>query len=203
MVLDVGANVGQFGQELRLIGYEGLILSFEPDPASFRALQKVAAADGRWEALNLALGSAPGEAPFNIMARSDFNSFRAPSTASTTTFVELNQVVETIAVKVETLGALFPNLQAKHRFKRPYLKMDTQGFDLEVFTGARDILPQLVGLQSELSIKPIYTGSPDWRSVLAVFEAQKFELAALYPVDAWAQELVEFNCFLTRKTAAE
>ena len=42
-VLDVGANVGQFGDMLRTIGYMGTIVSFEPVDATFRTLAEHAA----------------------------------------------------------------------------------------------------------------------------------------------------------------
>lgn len=202
VVLDVGANVGQYAEELRLIGYRGFIVSFEPDPTCFAELARKAAGDPRWEAVNVALGSAPGEATFNIMANRHFNSFRAPSIASTDTFAGVNRVVAAIQVRVDTLGRVFEELKAKHKFERPYLKMDTQGFDLEVFIGARDILPDIVGMQSELSVKSIYEGSPDWRTAIGVYESQGFELAGLYSVDPWSNELVEFDCFLIRPERA-
>jgi FkbM family methyltransferase len=42
LVLDVGANVGQFGLSLRNRGYAGQIMSFEPVSDAFNELKKVA-----------------------------------------------------------------------------------------------------------------------------------------------------------------
>src|SRR5438874_6323008 len=78
-VIDVGANAGQFGHQLRAAGYKGLILSFEPDPAVFRELQRNAGGDAAWEAFSMALGAQRGELQLNIMSRSEFNSFRSPT----------------------------------------------------------------------------------------------------------------------------
>ena len=56
LVLDVGANVGQFAQSLRNRGYAGRIISFEPVKEAFSALENAARGDDLWTASNLALG---------------------------------------------------------------------------------------------------------------------------------------------------
>ena len=56
-VLDVGANEGQYGQQLRDIGYAGWIVSFEPVADVFQSLARVAAGDSRWLTFPLAVGS--------------------------------------------------------------------------------------------------------------------------------------------------
>ena len=39
-VIDVGANVGQFGLDVRRHGFEGLIVSYEPVQETFRSLSQ-------------------------------------------------------------------------------------------------------------------------------------------------------------------
>src|ERR1700678_3413224 len=65
-VLDVGANVGDYGVELREWGYKGRILSFEPASAAFKALSRRASADALWSVFNYALGGEEGLAEINI-----------------------------------------------------------------------------------------------------------------------------------------
>ena len=61
-VLDVGANVGQFGRRLRALGYNGDIVSFEPITLVFRELAATAARDRRWFTRQIALGDTNGRA---------------------------------------------------------------------------------------------------------------------------------------------
>jgi FkbM family methyltransferase len=197
-VLDVGANVGQYGATLRTIGYGGLILSFEPDPNCYAQLLRASAGDAKWHAYDVALGREPGEGELNLMAAPVFNSFRRPTTADTASFEGDNKVVEQITVPVQTLNALLPELAARFGFERPYLKMDTQGFDLEIFRGADEVRDRLAGIQSEVAVQRIYENIPDWRASIAEYEAGGFALAALYAVNPHLPQLVEFDCFLSR-----
>lgn len=66
LVVDVGANIGQYGESLRKDGFEGWIVSFEPTGAAYQALAARAGRDGRWKALNMALGEKEGTVEINV-----------------------------------------------------------------------------------------------------------------------------------------
>lgn len=197
-VLDVGANRGQFGRELRAIGYQGWILSFEPSPDSFALLEQEVAGDPRWRAFNLALGQEEGSATLHRMRMSVFNSFRRPTSAETLVHEAGNQIVDTVQVPIRRLDQLFPELRRSFRFSRPYLKTDTQGFDLEVFAGAAGVWPEIAALQAELSIKRIYEDTPTLTEALSTYEAGGFQLIEVFPVNPGDRPLVELDCFLQR-----
>jgi hypothetical protein len=83
---------------------------------------------------------------------------------------------------------------------RTYLKMDTQGFDLEVVRGAERVLPSVLGLQSEISVVPIYQQMPDYLTALATFKDLGFVLTGIYPVvrDKSTLAVTEFDCIMRR-----
>jgi FkbM family methyltransferase len=74
VVLDVGANIGQFGRDLRDEGYRGLIVSFEPVKSAFETLKSVADSDVAREAHNFALGSAPARTSIKVSESTVFSS---------------------------------------------------------------------------------------------------------------------------------
>ncbi|MFI4963330.1 MAG: hypothetical protein ACHP6H_05685, partial [Legionellales bacterium] len=57
VVLDVGANTGQFGSRLRELGFKGKIISFEPILAEYQDLNKKTVNDPLWQAINIGLGN--------------------------------------------------------------------------------------------------------------------------------------------------
>jgi hypothetical protein len=72
VVLDVGANSGQFGQKLRGFGYTGAIISYEPVLSAFKHLEELAKSDGKWTAHNFAIGAESGELKINISQNAKF-----------------------------------------------------------------------------------------------------------------------------------
>lgn len=181
-VFDVGANDGQYGQFLRHeVRFTGTIISFEPIPTSIENLRKVAASDGHWIVKPYALGRTAGKAQFNVMAGSQFSSFLEPSHESVQAFHENNLVTEKIEVSVLTLSDVVPKILEELGVSSPYLKLDTQGFDLEVARGAGDQLSRFRALQSEASVKPIYKNMPSHSESMTAYNQMGFELSGIFP----------------------
>ena len=93
------------------------------------------------------------------------------------------------------MDAIFPELKARIGFRRPYLKLDTQGFDLQVMQGGLDSLCEIVGFQTEASIRPIYEGMPDYRDAIRFGNERGFEISGMFPVSLDnALRMIEFDC---------
>jgi FkbM family methyltransferase len=193
-VFDVGANDGTYARFLReKVGYTGQIVSFEPMSHRFAEIQAASAADPKWQVKNCALGASPGKATINIMAGDAFSSFRQPSHNHVHKYEDANKVVATEEVVVSTVA----DAHREMGLGRFYLKMDTQGFDLEVFKGALPVLEQVPALQSELSFVPIYDGAPSQDEALTTFRAQGYEMSMLVPVGFdESLRIIEADCVL-------
>jgi FkbM family methyltransferase len=180
-VFDVGANYGQYATMIRKdCGFGGLILSFEPNPDVFVSLAKRAASDPKWHVFNMALSDFDGLASFNIMVAHQFSSLERPAETLDDVFVERNKVEKTVEMQCRRLDGLMPELRGAHGFARPFLKMDTQGHDRAVCEGAGAMLDQLLGLQSELAVRPLYEGAPEYRSMIEWIEARGFVPSAFF-----------------------
>lgn len=176
-VIDVGANRGQYGRRLRDAGYEGPLLSFEPVPEAFAELAATSQHDPSWEARNLAVADEPGTLSMNVAASSSVSSFLTPTADYTAIYSGMN-VQRQEQVSVVALDT------TEIPFQRPFLKTDTQGFDLRVLEGARQLLSdRVVGAQVELSVIPIYERMPDFLEVIARMRDLGFTLTGMFSVE--------------------
>ena len=179
LVLDVGANVGQYARGLRAAGYGGRIIWFEPQSAAHAALTEAAAGDAGWTvAPRMALGDADGEITINVSAASDMSSALA-FTAETERHFTSDRFVGSERAPLRRLDGVW----ADHvrGAERVFLKSDTQGFDLAVLRGAGDRLAAITGVQVEASLHPIYQGQPDYRAVLDLLLPAGFALMQVIP----------------------
>lgn len=199
-VFDVGANLGQYaGMLRRKVGFKGLIVSFEPLPDAAAELRRRSAHDPRWIVEEKALSSENGERTFHVMADSQFSSLSAPCHDETGLFEGLNRNVRDIRVVTETLDSAFARLSAAHGFRRPFLKLDTQGHDVDILSHTA-IAGQFVGLQSELAVRRLYEDSVDFRDALALYESLGFALSAFVPNNAGHFPLlIETDCIMIRR----
>jgi len=76
IVLDVGANDGDYGRDLRDEGYRGRIHSFEPLPSAYERLSRSIWDDPLWDAVPYGVGDQPGTLQLNISNADVFSSFK-------------------------------------------------------------------------------------------------------------------------------
>jgi FkbM family methyltransferase len=203
-VLDVGANVGQYHDFLRdRVLYDGPIISFEPVSRHVDLLRERAHGDGDWHIEGYALGAEDGSLPINVMASDQFSSFLEPDNSRVREFEALNVACHVENVAVRTLDVVLPELQKRLGFGRPYLKLDTQGFDLEVLQGARSSLGGVCALQTEASVIGIYKGMPGYVDTIRYLDGRGFDITGFYPVSRDSSlRLVEFDCVMINRAAA-
>jgi len=199
-VFDVGANAGQYATMLRQrVGYRGQIISYEPIPERAATMRAAAAEDPAWVVEELALDATAGRASFNVFAVDEFSSLHSLTDLARQQFHEHVNLTRRIDVKTNTLADELVRYQAKLGFKRPYLKLDTQGHDLSVAAGAGERLRDFVGLQSELAIQRLYEGAPSFEEALAFYRSRGFELSALVPNNlGHFPRLLEIDCIMFR-----
>lgn len=179
LVFDIGANVGQFSSKLRSAGYKGSIVSFEPLSAAHRALSKSAIRDSKWQIHPRgAIGDYDGEIEINI-ARNSSSSSVLPMMELHSSAAEGSAYVGVEKTFIHRLDSVIPEYLAKCR--RPFLKIDVQGYEWQVLDGAREILPRIQGVFCELSLVPLYEGQRLWLEIITRLEREGFALWAIQP----------------------
>ena len=151
LVIDVGANRGQWVKRLRNIDYPGKVISFEPSHA-FQDLMSNASEDSLWEVRNLALGNFEGTMDLYVSSNSQLSSSLLPPNQITNHRPDISFGISE-PVPVSTLDR-----QLESNEEAFYLKIDTQGSEMDVLRGAENVLNQCIAIEFESAIKPMYTG---------------------------------------------
>jgi len=179
VVLEVGANAGGFSRRLRADGYRGRIVSFEPTEEAFASLAAACASDPAWECMRKALGSSNGTATLNIAGNNSMSSSILEMLPRHVAAAPRSSYVRTETCEVVTLDSLRGDLLGEA--DRALLKLDVQGFELEVLRGADATLEHVVAIDAELSFVPLYEGAPTVDEVVAYLDERGFGLVGIEP----------------------
>jgi FkbM family methyltransferase len=197
LVLDVGANIGQYAASLRSNGYSGEIISFEPIKSVYETLCSNLSSDKDWKGINAALGSSRGRATLNVSESTVFSSFR-PQSEYATVFNKEAKVVRFEEIDVLRLDDFADDLS---RHRNIFCKIDTQGFEEEVLHGASGVLDQLCGIQLELPLAHLYEGAWSLSQATARLKELGFIPAQFRPVSFMTDDppsWTEVDCVFRR-----
>jgi len=198
-VLDVGANVGQYVRRVRAAGFQGTVVSFEALEDAHGRLVVAARADPHWiGAPRAAVASHAGTVDINVSANAVSSSVLPLTSMLREAAPEVAYVGQqrTPCVRLDSLTELLPAGDL-------FLKIDTQGYELEVLRGASGLLPRIVAMQLELSLIPLYAGAPAMVDMLKYLQAHGYELFQLVPAlyDARDGRLLQAEGFFLRRSA--
>ncbi len=156
LLLDIGANSGQFAMNIQIYGYKGRIVSFEPVRSAYDELSKNAARQPGWTAVRIGIGDESGEMDINVSGAFTLaSSFAAMcpkhlEVAPNTAYTSQERVV------VRSVDDIFNDYCGDG--DRVFMKVDTQGYEAKVIRGSERSLPRIAGVQLELSLEPLYEG---------------------------------------------
>lgn len=177
-VIDVGANEGQFGRDMRALGFERRILSFEPLTAPYAHLARAATRDPRWTTIRAAVCDVSGSITVHIAGNSVSSSVLPmldahANAAPKSTYVGEETAPATTVDDIVTDYAIDP--------ASTYLKVDVQGFESSVLDGAMKSIDRFAAVQLELSMVPLYGGQALMRDLTDRMNALGFETWILMP----------------------
>jgi FkbM family methyltransferase len=135
VVLDIGAHHGEYGNEVLKHFPSAVVHAFEPHPRTFEALR--AGADQRISLHPKAMGAAPGRAQLYDRKGQDGSVYASLSEGSIRTLYKDDVIV--YDVEVTTLDDF---LQSANLARIDFLKVDTEGFEMDVFNGAAGALAE-------------------------------------------------------------
>ena len=178
-VLDVGANEGQYACLLRELGFKGRIISFEPLTAAHQRLQQTAVKDSLWTiAARTAIGHEEGQIRLNVA-----------SNGASSSILPMLEAHERAAPDVKYVGFEMAPISRLDRVAEEFLgeaqniflKVDAQGFELQVLQGATDLLRRVVGVQLELSLVPLYGGQPLFSELIDWMQGEGYKIWGIIP----------------------
>lgn len=176
VIIDVGANIGQYGSELRNIGYKGRIISFEPTSEAYSKLSKVAKNDPLWDVHHSSLGERDGKTTINISENSVSSSL-LESLPELTESAPKAAFVKKEEIDIKKLDSVFESLKIDS--KNIYLKIDTQGYESQVLEGAKYSLKNILGIQLEMALIPSYEGATTFQDMTTKLNGFGFHLVTV------------------------
>jgi FkbM family methyltransferase len=199
VVLDVGANKGQFACLIRKAGYNGKIISFEPLSDAHAQLLIAAQRDPLWTvASRCALGASGGKVQINIAANSESSSIlnmleRHSAGAPESKYVGKETVTMTT---LDDLLDREPDLADT----AIALKLDTQGYEAEVLAGLDKWSGNVEVIMTEMSLVVLYQGQAEFLDLYRMIADRGYRCISIEPgfIDPRTYEVLQVDAIFER-----
>lgn len=197
LVLDIGANKGQFAQGLFNYGYKNQIISFEPIKVLNDTLKRKSLNISQWHIYEpCCLGELESQTVIkisNLMGNSSVLPIK-----SSKYNVENSHYVKEESVPQINLGSLNSNSIVKNS-QRVFIKMDIQGYEYEVLKGLKDKIDyNIIGFILELSLIELYENQKNYLLVCQLLKDFGYDLVYVVPESIRKNRMIQCNGLFLR-----
>src|SRR5262245_37199465 len=179
LILDVGANDGEVMSGFLVHFPDARVIAFEPFQTCYDELATTFAHRSNVAIEQMALGSSPGTGRLNVFSASRMNSLLEMDDDSRNIMKDSFTKTTDASVAVDTLDSYCLAHGINHI---DALKIDTQGYDLEVLKGAEGLLSQhrITAILLEINFIPMYAGQPRFVDIHGFLTSRDYQLVDLY-----------------------
>jgi FkbM family methyltransferase len=196
VLLDVGAHHGWFFHCWQDWCPSARVIAFEPFAESFETMQRLYGNDSRVQLVQAGVGSVAGSMELNVLNDSKVsNSFLQPADEAWRNIAYEHGQVSRVTVPVTTLDEVFRQQQLGGVY---LVKIDVQGYEIEVLKGAEQSLPKIDHIFVESGIQRLYESAPRFNDVFEFLTARGFHLMAMRSWHRGNHVLVETDMLFRR-----
>jgi FkbM family methyltransferase len=176
IIVDIGANRGQFALVARECFPSAKIISFEPLKEPATVFRRVFSNDPRVVLNEVAIGSDDREMVIHV-SRADDSSSLLPISSQQSKLFPGTEEKEERKVKVKRLDAV---LRREDIEQPALLKIDVQGFERDVLEGCKSLLACFSYVYVECSFVELYSGQALAHEIIKFLEGFNFVLSGIY-----------------------
>ena len=169
-IIDVGANEGQFVEEILNIFPLAEIYSFEPLGDCYEKLMSNFRNNKKVHTYNFALGEQDGEITFSRSSASPSSSILKMGDLHKKLYPHTANLVEE-KVKIKRLDDVFADVNLENEV---LLKIDVQGAEEKVIKGGSSVLKKANMIITEVSYATLYENQPLFRDIMNLLEKYGF-----------------------------
>ena len=195
IVIDVGANIGQFSEACYQIFNKVRIIAIEPDFKTAKVLEENLI-NKNSKIINKAISSYTGKTKFNVNSDSQASSL-LPLGIGRKKYFEKTNVIKKITVPVTTLDKIID----RKILKNILIKIDTQGSEFQVLKGAKNLLKKTKWVIIEVPLKQLYFGQKNFNELNKLMVKNKFTFKKVlnFHYESKNNEIIEMDLLYIRK----
>lgn len=175
-IFDIGANTGQYALNMRQLGYDEKIISFEPLEDAFQVLEDISSNDKNWIINKYALGNEDIDSYINVAGNSQSSSILEMLPEHIKSAPKSKYIAKQ-EIQIKKVDSIFDNFYKEG--DHIMMKIDTQGYEKNVIDGAEKSLDKIRVIQLEMSIVPLYENELLFVDMIKYLGNRGFQLYSL------------------------